>query len=286
MIIRFNLRWLLVPALLFSLQFCRAQVPLPGTISFDLGDANIAPETQLWDLSGLYQLDVPVDHDGLEEELRLSFVLNQSASGKLSTPTNDNIQEMDLGDNSVFAVTPRISGKVTGSGGTARVHFTIQMHGSGTLAGKNVNSFSATLTVDAETDPTTGELLGTRVSKFTAHFPALGTLHGKVFDFFVPMPQGANATWNLSLQLAGLQRLTGTGVITTPSRALGLHLSGEFNSRSDTVKVKAVGANNVANTTGGRGITATIQLPSTFDSMIFHGKVLGQKLSFGFPPPG
>ena len=285
MIIRFNPRWLLVPALLFSLQFCRAQVVLPGTISFDLGgDPTNAPENQLWDLSGGYQLDVPVDHDGLEQELRLSFVLIQSGSGKLSTITNDNIQEMDLGSNSVFAVTPQIAGKVTGSGGSARVHFTIHLRGSGTLAGKNVNSFSAVLTVDAETDPTTGELVGTKVSKFSAHFPDLGSIQGKVFDFFVPMPQGANATWNLSLHLAGLQRLTGTGVITTPSRALGLNLSGKFNSRTDSAKIIAKGANTVADTTSGIGIKAKIELPNTFDSMIFNGKVLGQKFSFGFPP--
>jgi hypothetical protein len=284
MIIRFNPRWLLVPALLFSLQFCRAQVPLPGTISFDLGDPNVDPETQLWDLSGLYQLDVPVDHDGLEEELRLSFVLLQSGSGKLSSITNDNFQEMDLGDNSVFAVTPRISGKVTGSHGNARVHFTIHLRGSGTLAGKNVNSFSAMLTVDAETDSTTGELLGTKISKFSARFPDLKTIHGKVVDFFVPMPQGSNATWNLSLHLAGLRRLTGTGVITTPSRALGLNLSGKFKSRSESAEIFARGANTVADTTSGKGIKARIELPNTFDSMIFHGKVLGQRFAFGFPP--
>jgi hypothetical protein len=147
MTIRFNPRWLLVSALLFSLQFCRAQVDVPPTISFDLGSN--APDTQLWDLSGAYRLDLLVEErDGaIQTPMRLSFILNQDGKGKLSSPTNDNTEEMDFGDNSLLTVYPRVTGKVTGSGGTARVHFSIHVTGYGMLAGQTINSFSAMLTV-------------------------------------------------------------------------------------------------------------------------------------------
>jgi hypothetical protein len=100
-------------------------------------------------------------------------------------------------------------------------------------------------------------------------------------EFSTPMPQGTNATWNLSLQLAGLKKLTGTGVITTPSRALGLDLSGTF--KNSIFKIKAKGANDVPNALNGAGSSATIQLTPTFDTILFKGKVLGQKLYFSYP---
>jgi hypothetical protein len=95
------------------------------------------------------------------------------------------------------------------------------------------------------------------------------------------MPNGANATWNLTLQLAGLKKLTGTAVATTPNRALGFNLSGAL--KNDTATLRARGTDSVANTTGGKGLSATIQLPDPFDSIVFKGKILGQKLIFGFP---
>jgi hypothetical protein len=135
------------------------------------------------------------------------------------------------------------------------------------------------LTVDAETDPSTGLLEGTKLSKFSSHFPGLN-ISGPM-EFSTPMPQGTNATWNLSLQLAGLKKLTGTGVITTPSRALGLDLSGTF--KNSIFKIKAKGANDVPNALNGAGSSATIQLTPTFDTILFKGKVLGQKLYFSYP---
>jgi hypothetical protein len=282
MTIRFNPRWLLLPVLLLSLQFCRAQVVLPSNISFDLGGSD-APDTQLWDLGGSYDLDMTVvNKKGAATEVRLSFTLLQDATGKLSNITDANFGELDLGDNSFFAVIPRITGKVTGNGGTAQVHFTIHMTGSGTLAGQTVNSLNATLTVDAETDATTGLLTGTKASKFSANFPGFLSVSGTVRDFATPMPQGANATWNLSLQLAGLSKLSGTGIISTPSRPLGLDLSGKL--KNGVATLHAIGADNVPNTvTGARGLSATMQIADPFDSIFFKGKLLGQKLVFSFP---
>jgi hypothetical protein len=125
----------------------------------------------------------------------------------------------------------------------------------------------------------------TGTSKFSASFPGFLSVRGTVNDFATPMPQGANATWNLSLQLAGLSKLTGTGIVTTSSRPLGLDLSGKL--KNGVATIRGIGANNVANTTTiSPGLSATMLIADPFDSIFFKGKLLGQKLVFSFPEGG
>jgi hypothetical protein len=275
MTIRLNPRWLLVSALLFSLQFSRAQVQVPPTLSFDLGTTD-APGTELWDIGGSYNLNLLVEQrNGIEVPIQLSFNLIQDANGKLSTISND-FQSLSISDNSVFAIVPRISGKVTGSAGIARVHFTVQFSGSGTVAGINDVPVNGSLTVDAETDASTGQLVGVKVSKFSANVTGFSGLHGQA-QFAVDLPPGVDGSWNLTLQLVALSKVVGTGTINTPSRSLGLDLNGAF--KGGIFKIKAKGANNVQDAQDGTGSSATIFLTTSFDSLVLNGKFLGQKLS-------
>ena len=136
MTIRLNPRWLLISVLLLSLQFCRAQTEIPPSISFSLGPA-VAPETQLWDLSGDYDIFLEVvDHNGLAVPVEISFSLHQDPSGKLSSPVgNVSGVVFNNDDNSAFAITAKVAGKVTGSGGLARAHFTVHFSGNGSFGG-------------------------------------------------------------------------------------------------------------------------------------------------------
>src|ERR1700743_3804655 len=283
MTIRLNPRWLLISALLFSLQLCRAQV-VPPTISFDLGPSN-SPESQLWDVGGAYTVELVVtEKNGVQVPVEISFNLVQDANGKLSSPTND-IQGVVINNNSVFLVTPKITAKGTGSGGAARVHFTVKVHGSGQLGGNNVNSFNASLTVDAEADAANGTLLvGNKSSKFSASFPGQGSLHGTA-DFSTPLAPGVDGHWNLTLQLVAISKVTGTGIITTQNRAMGLEVNG--NVKNGQFKLTAKGTPNVQDTVTGVGSSATILMSSPFDTITLKGKILGQKLLFSFtqPPP-
>src|SRR4051812_33054284 len=113
MTIRLNPRWLLVSALLFSLQFCHAQIEIPPTLSFDLGGTDV-PESQLWDLTGRYDVNMDVvGRNGLSVPVQLSFFLIQSPTGKLSSPVNDVVGLVfNDDDNSAFAVFTSVSGKV------------------------------------------------------------------------------------------------------------------------------------------------------------------------------
>jgi hypothetical protein len=282
MTIRLNPRWLLVSALLFSLQFCRAQVVVPSSLSFDLGTSN-SVTSQLWDISGSYTLNLLVrERNGVDVPVQVSFNLVQDSKGKLTGPTND-FEGLVISDSSIFAVTPKISGKVTGSAGVARVHFTVRLHGSGQLGGQNVNSLNASVTFDAETDPTTGQLVASKPTKFSASFSGQPGLKGvDNSEVATPLPPGVDGHWNLTMQLVAVSRVTGIAIATTQNRAMGFDMSGTF--KKDIFKIKAKGTTDVPNTVTGAGSSATIILTPTFDTIQLTGKILGQKMLFFFPP--
>lgn len=282
MTIRLNPRWLLVSALLFSLQICRAQIVVPPTLSFDLGTSN-SPESALWDLNGSYVVDLQVaGKNGLAANVEIAFTLIQSPNGSLSTTTNElsNVSVVFNGDDqSIFAAVGKISGKVTGIGGIARAHFTVRFAGSGVLGGQNT-SINGSFTVDAETDPSSGQLVGTKLSNFSANFADVNnTIKGKG-EFESGLP--TDGTWNLTLNLIGNNKLTGSGVIATPLQSLGLDLAGKF--KNGLFFINAKGATDVPNTVSGVGSSGTILLPDTFDTIQFSGKLLGQKLAFNVSP--
>jgi hypothetical protein len=284
MTIRLNPRWLLVSALMLSLQFCRAQVEVPSNLSFDLGTTDAPPTSQLWDVGGSYSVSLLVEQkSGIEVPIILTFNLIQAANGKLSTVSNDFGQGLDVSSNSFFAITPSISGKVTGAGGIARVHFTVRFKGIGTLAGHPNVPVSGSLTIDAETDASSDQLVGVKVSKFSAGFSGFSSIKGTTL-FASDLPPGVDGSWNLSLQLVALGKVTGTGIITTPSRTLGLDMNGAF--KGGIFKIKAKGATDVQDTQSGVGSTANIILTTAFDSITLNGKILGQKLSFSTAPSG
>jgi hypothetical protein len=274
--IRFNPLWLLVSALLLQSNICRAQIVPPSSVAFAIGGTNGGP--QLWDLSGLYSLDVLVQQpNGLGTPLVVDFNMNEDGSGRLTGFVGD-IQGLQLGGD-IFAVSYRISGKVTGFNGQARAHFTVQFLGNGSLSGGPSGPFRATLTVDADVDSEGLQLSGAK-ARFSAKAPG-ASVRGTIFDFATPLPAGDDGTWTLTMQISALSRAVGTGVITTPDQNLGLSLSGTF--KNGGFKLKARGVTDVANTVSGVGCTATILLTPDLSSMILNGKFMGQRLQFPFP---
>jgi hypothetical protein len=271
--IRFNPRWLLISALLFSLQFCRAQVVTPPPLSFDLGTVT---GTQLWDLTGAYTLNLTVSqNNGVQVPLNLVFSMVHDGRGNLSGPTND-LQTLILADNNFFPVFYVVKGKVTGFNGTARARFTIRLisAGPGDVGGLQVQNFGGTITVDAETDSETQELVGS--AKINANFGSFGTLRGPI-DFSTALPSGVDGTWTLSMQFLALNKVGGTASVIMPNDTFGLNVSGAF--KSDVFQLKSRGANNVENTLSGIGSTATIFIGSDFSLIFLNGKLLGQRVS-------
>jgi hypothetical protein len=92
-----------------------------------------------------------------------------------------------------------------------------------------------------------------------------------------PLPGAVDGTWNLTLNLAGLQTLTGTGVIGLPNNSFGLTLRGRFDGTH--VRLRARGAAGVPDTRSGRGSNANISLSSDFNTVTVDGRLLGQRVS-------
>jgi hypothetical protein len=274
--IRLNPRWLLVSALLFSLQLCRAQITVPPTLSFDLGSDDPA-DNKLWDITGSYVVNLNVvSRNGNSVPVQIDFFLLQGPTGKLTTSVG-NITGLVFNDdnNSQFAITTKISGKVTGSSGVGRVHFTVNFSGNGPFGGVPNTTVQGSMNVDAETDASTGQLVGTKVTHFTANIIGVNKIQGTA-DFVSALPAGVDGTWNLTMNLAGLDKFTGNGIVGLPGQSFGMDLTGKFNG---LLSLKATGASDVPDTLSGKGSNAKIFVTPSFNTVQVEGKLLGQKIS-------
>jgi hypothetical protein len=259
-------------------QFCRAQIP--QSASFNLGPA-VAPETQLWNLSGDYTINIDIEsRNGLSIPVQISFSLVQDTAGKLTgSPGAVSGLIFNNDGNSAFAIGTTVSGKVTGSLGFARARFTVHFAGNGQFGGRQNLEVTGSITVDAETDPSTGQLTG-RVRNFTADIGnGFNHISGKS-DFAMALPSGVDGSWNLTVNVAGLQKFNGIGVITVPQGPYGINLNGHYNPVLDVIDLKAKGAGGVPGTFPGTGLNARVILDSTFDTLQVDGKLFGQKVSF------
>jgi hypothetical protein len=279
MTIRLNPRWLLVSVLLFSLPFCRAQeIQVPPTLTFALG-SDAPTDNKLWDLTGNYDFNLTVvDHNGLSLPVLISFNLIQDAQGRLTT-TPGNLSGLVFNDdnNSSFAVFTAVRGKVTGSGGLARVHLSIRFAGGGSFGGVQNLIVRGSMNIDAEVDASTGELVSTKVTHFAANIGGINRVKGTARDFTASLPGGVDGTWNLTVNLAGLRHLTGTGVIGLPNDTFGLSLNGKYNG---LFRIAAKGAAGVPNaSSSGKGSKARILITPDFATVQVNGKLLGQKVS-------
>lgn len=280
--IRLNLRWLLVPALFFSLQLCRA-----NNLTFNF-DTNSAP---LWDLSGLYSFTLSLQEpNGDVIPVSLAFNMHQDAAGRLHGFSND-FQSVSIDENSLFTVTYSITGSVTGPDLEPTARFVVHFVGNGSSSGLPNGPFNATLLVDAAVSPD-GSLTLEPIKpiRFIARLPQT-SVRGIDSSSTIPLPPGQDGSWSLNLQFDTLSRTIGTATITTPSQSLGFNLSGVFtgSTNSPSYKLKMPGARDVANTVSGVGSTATVFLSSStpdtpLDSIEVTGKIMGQKLSADLAP--
>lgn len=270
---RFNLRYLLISALFFSLQLCRGQI---APVVFDFGTTT---GTQLWDLTGAYGVSFTINQpSGLEVPVAVSFTLIQDAAGNLRGAAND-FQLLTIGSNASFTVSYTITGKVTGSGGAARARFTVHMVGNGNIGGIGLNSMSAFLVVDAVPDSEGGQLNG--VARFSANFSSrsLPGLSGSVTDFTTPLPPNVDGTWTLLLLPSSLNNSAAglAAVYTSTGQSFGFIFRGPF--RGDVFNMSLKGSSNISNVTmSGVGSNARALFDPSFDLLQFNGKLMGQSV--------
>jgi hypothetical protein len=223
---------------------------------------------------------------GLQVPVSLGFSIRQDAAGNLRGVAGD-FQGVIIGDAvALGGASYTLSGKVTGSGGTAEAKFVVRFNGNASIGQfQNVN-FSAVLSVDAVPNSNDGQLEG--VAKFSSHFtgPFEGVT-GTIPDFAAQLPPGVDGSWALNLQMIGGNSLTGSGTITTgPGEVLGFNVSGPVNASSAVARLSGLRGGLVTQTISAAGSKILILSDVTFDDFSLGGKVMGQKLvAIPTPPP-
>jgi hypothetical protein len=275
--IRLDLRcFLLISALMFSLSLCRAQTTVPALVTASFG-TNAG--TQLWDLTGDYSVIATVtERNGVTIPLTVDFHISQDAKGNLRGVPGD-FRILDLNSNA-FAVSYRITGKVTGSGGTAQARFIVRFTGNGQVGALPNVRFSAVLIVNATPNPDDGMLDPITTAKFSARFSGgLESVSGTLPDFDPLLPAGVDGTWTLTLQMLGGRSLDGSATITTgPGQIMGFTVTGPVNSGGATARLRGTPA-LTGTTISGVGAKVTVfATDPTFDSFSVNAKVMGQNL--------
>ncbi|HLX70151.1 MAG TPA: hypothetical protein VKV04_11050 [Verrucomicrobiae bacterium] len=275
--IRFDLRcFLLISAFMFSLSLCRAQTTVPTTVTAGFGTND---GTQIWDLTGDYSVSATVTlKNGITVPLTVDFHLVQDAVGNLSGVPGD-FRIMDLNGNA-FAVSYRVTGKVTGSGGAARTRFTVRFTGNGQVGSLQTTKISAVLVVNASPNPEDGQLEPITTTKFSAHFTGgLESINGTLPDFAPALPLGVDGTWTLNMQLLGGRSLDGSATITTDAgQIISFTVTGPLNSSGAVARLRGSRALIGGATMSGAGASVTIFSDVAFDDFTVNGKVMGQKL--------
>jgi hypothetical protein len=131
---------------------------------------------------------------------------------------------------------------------------------------------SGSVTLDGDTS--SGQLAG-KIRSFESNIGGLNHISGKS-DFSVGLP--TDGSWNLTLNVAGLTKFVGTGIVGLPNQTLGLDLNGNF--RNGLLKLQAKGASDVVNAQPGQGLSAKIFLTPSFETLQLEGKLMGQKITF------
>jgi hypothetical protein len=274
----------LVLALLLSLSLCRAQT-VPSEVTFTFGTTNDG--TQLWDLTGTYGVNMTVTtKNGLQVPVTLGFSILQDADGNLRSVPGD-LQGVALNDIALVGVNDKVSGKVTGSGGSAEAKFVVHFSGSASIGEFQNVRFSAVLIVDATPNSVDGQLDAVSV-KFSARFG--GNFEGvdgtvEPANFFCPLPSGVDGSWTLDIQMLGGNSLAGSATVTTGvGHVFGFKVSGPVNAGNAIAKLRGVRGGIVTQNISSGSSKITIASDVTFDDFLLDANLMGQKL-VGIPPP-
>jgi hypothetical protein len=278
--IRFiNFRVLAAALLACCLQFASAQAP-SGNISFSFDTATIP----VWDLSGAYQIEQDmIGTEGTLTHVSYSIYIVQDSTGRLR---NSDTTTIYVGDNAM-AVKYTVSGTVTRSKDVAKANFSVNLSGNDTFNGFNRRVHLGahyTLQVDEQSLSLTGNGRG------SVNLGGLGS--GRLnSDVTIPLPSGATGAWNVQMNILALNRLGGSGSVTTfngdPNstpdvtafvRSMPTSLSGSFSDSTGIAKVRLSGSGTTA-----RGTTLNLQFTSDADGnqiVSLSGRVLGQTIKY------
>ncbi|HUJ70641.1 MAG TPA: hypothetical protein VLZ30_00245, partial [Verrucomicrobiae bacterium] len=220
--------------------------------------------TPLWDMTGIY---TNIDASSGSDTVVLS--LQQQANGKISgTRSETYVSGADSEEGS-----GPITGKVAARAGSVAANLKESASITGILDGV---AFTANFTAKeiAELVPSSLTVLVSGSGR-ECEVGGKCVTHSESISF--PLPQGMNGDWALGLNIAtNGNKLAGAGTLTLSNgRVLTYQVTGSYNSRSQTAKLKFVGegddiGTSLSLTTSGAGMNLTS----------LKGKVLGQSLKY------
>jgi cytochrome c553 len=248
--------------LFVSLPLYSAQ-QTPTTVSFSFTN----PVAPVYDLTGSYQFEQQViEAGGATVPLILGLTLTQDVAGRLHGSGTTTVQIGNGSESATYA----LSGRISGGGKLTRVALVVRWVGVPATAGARP-PFNILVQYNLQIAP--DGLAGT--ARGSAKLGQLGNGAIKSAIAGVPLPPGADGSWNLSMNIVPLSRLGGTGSIVLPGgRSLQTSLFGSFSRPSGLSRVALTGLNS------DRGAKLSIAFfPSNGVLQKLTGRFMGQSVS-------
>ncbi len=261
--------------LLASAHLCLGQ---SGQITFPF-DAETAP---VYDVTGEYLFLHDASSGGQTLPIGYYLGVNLEANGRIRSFGGTTVK---IGDSYVAALYD-VVGSVTGGGGSpTRVNFSVRLKGYDWVAGA-ARHFSLSLTYRLVVNPADSTLTGT--VQGSVYVQGVGSARIKPAtgedNVSVPLPDGANGSWSLTLNIISAGHIGGTGTFTISDysppdnpagfptdRLLPANVSGSYSQHTGFSKVSVRGIYD------GRGSTLSLTYNPADNSVInASGKVLGQ----------
>jgi hypothetical protein len=229
-----------------------------GPYSFDFG----LPGKPLWDISGTYTLSPTV---GGSASVVFPVTIAQDSQGTLTGSGSVAVEIDGVATTGTYS----LKGKVTNSGGVARINATVKVSGSGLVQGLQT-TYSLSANYKLEIDPISRTVIGSASGSAKASGIGSGPVAESVS---AALPSTMSGGWKLQMNLVPTgTKLGGTSsVVLGNGRTLNLGVKGSYSSKNGKSAISLSGLGAAKGTTlkvAGNGDKLT---PVTVT-----GKILGQ----------
>jgi hypothetical protein len=259
MMTQLKCRLLAIILFLFPLVVGLAEPP-SGTLFYSF-DTDNAP---VWDFTGTFQFEHQLQGEGFTD-FSFGIAVTQDGNGRL---TGSGVTIIAVGSD-FMAGDYTVKGRVSTSGGLARVSMTVRIKGQGILAGRGT-SYAIIITYNATVDPETFELVGR--ARGSARFADVGKARIKS-DFSIPVPEGVTGAWTLVINVLPLAKLGGIAFLTPSSgQTIQFDVGGSYSASHDEAKIKLSG------TTPNESTQLVLVVDGAGDILAAKGRVLGQRV--------
>lgn len=244
-----------------------------GLVQLDVTDAT----NHIWDASSIDELQT-LTFDISEESTDISFAAPfiQTGAGKLVGAGSTEMQVAAPIFVGTVDSTYKVTGSVTGKGGTSKIAFTGTAKGPAEIGGKTrtvASAFTAKVTVDSPGEFTSGVYVSAASASGYGGIKEVGPIDFAWVDVVAAMGSGA---WNLSLQLTNdtVKKVGGSALVTLSSGAeLDLAVKGVYKSKTDATTLVLSGSGE------SKGSALKVNMvDSTIVSI--QGKVSGQMIKW------